>query len=43
MAGFKDVLIHDYDDLNLGTIWETIRSHLPGVMTHVAKMLDNMK
>lgn len=42
MAGFRDVLIHDYDDLNLETIWETIHSHLPGVATHISKMINGL-
>ncbi len=32
MAGFRDILIHDYDDLNLEIIWETIRTDLPSIL-----------
>lgn len=42
MAGFRDVLIHDYDDLNLETIWETIRAHLPASAAQVEKILKSM-
>jgi len=29
MAGFRDVLIHDYDDLDLQIIWNTVIKDLP--------------
>ena len=29
MAGFRDVLIHDYDDLDLQIIWSTVIKDLP--------------
>ena len=28
-AGMRDVLIHDYDDVNLNTVWEATQNDLP--------------
>lgn len=41
MAGFRDVLIHDYDGLNLNTIWVTITLHLPELEKQIKSILDN--
>lgn len=41
MAGFRDVLIHDYDSLNLHSIWITIKSHLPELGEKVKSILGN--
>lgn len=40
MAGFRDILIHDYDDLNLEIIWETISTDLPVVMKYISNMIN---
>lgn len=42
MAGFRDVLIHDYDDLNLETIWITVQSYLPTATLQIEKLLKNL-
>ncbi len=41
MAGFRDVLIHDYDGLNLSILWVTITLHLPGLEKQIKSILDN--
>jgi uncharacterized protein with HEPN domain len=43
MAGFRDILIHQYDDLNVETVWETIQSHLPETMDLLAKILKELQ
>ncbi|GEM_PF-3289539 len=40
MAGFRDVLIHDYDGLNLNTIWVTIALYLPALEKQIQSILD---
>lgn len=40
MAGFRDILVHDYDDLNLEIIWETISTDLPVVMKYISNMIN---
>ena len=39
MAGLRDVLIHDYDGVNLETVWETIHNYLPDTLSQLSKML----
>jgi uncharacterized protein with HEPN domain len=39
MTGFRDVLIHDYEDLNLDEIWNTIVRDLPLLKSGVQKIL----
>ncbi len=41
MAGFRDVLIHDYDGLNLSILWVTITLHLPELEKQIKSILDN--
>ena len=41
MAGFRDVLIHDYDDLNLEIIWQTIHTQLPNTVIALHKIRDS--
>jgi uncharacterized protein with HEPN domain len=38
-AGFRDVLIHQYDDVNLGTVWDVVANELPALFVHVAQIL----
>jgi uncharacterized protein with HEPN domain len=40
MAGFRDVLIHDYDGLNLNTIWVTTALYLPALEKQIQSILD---
>jgi uncharacterized protein with HEPN domain len=38
-AGMRDVLIHDYDDVNLDTIWDTAQNDLPKLIAQVEAYL----
>ncbi len=42
MTGFRDVLIHNYDDLNLETIWVTITSYLPTAIGHIEILIKKL-
>jgi uncharacterized protein with HEPN domain len=42
MAGFRDVLIHNYDDLNMETIWETVDAYLPSAVKQIEKILNKI-
>jgi uncharacterized protein with HEPN domain len=42
MAGFRDVLIHNYDDLNMETIWETVDAYLPSAVKQIEKILNKL-
>ena len=43
MAGFRDILIHQYDDLNVETVWATIQSHLPETLNQVVQILKDLQ
>jgi uncharacterized protein with HEPN domain len=38
-AGFRDVLIHQYDDVNLETVWDIVTNELPVMFERVARIL----
>ena len=40
MAGMRDVLAHDYQDLNIATIWQTATRHVPALASAMTLMLD---
>ncbi len=39
MAGFRDVLIHDYEGVDLNRVWEIATRDLPPVKAAIARML----
>lgn len=39
MAGFRDVLIHDYEGVDLNRVWEIATRDLPPVRDAIARML----
>ena len=39
MAGFRDVLIHDYLKVNLNRVWSTVEHSLPQLKTTVETIL----
>ncbi|GIW34058.1 DUF86 domain-containing protein [Meiothermus sp.] len=40
LAGFRDVLIHDYDEVAVEVVWDVIENSLPEVQFEVANLLD---
>ncbi|TSC86085.1 MAG: hypothetical protein G01um101416_735 [Microgenomates group bacterium Gr01-1014_16] len=40
MAGFRDVLIHQYFNVNLAQVWDTIQKDLDGLEFAVKKLLN---
>ncbi len=32
MAGMRDILIHNYDDVDLDAVWKTIRIDIPALI-----------
>jgi uncharacterized protein with HEPN domain len=38
-AGFRDVLIHQYDDVNLETVWDIVDNELPLLLAQVERLL----
>ena len=42
VAGFRDVLIHDYATVDLDEVWLTIERDLPPLKTAIQTMLDKI-
>lgn len=42
MAGMRDVLIHDYLQVDLKVVWETARGDLPGVIENIERLLEEL-
>lgn len=42
VAGFRDVLIHDYDEIDLAEVWLTIVRDLPALHQAVQALLDSL-
>jgi uncharacterized protein with HEPN domain len=38
MADFRNVIVHDYDDLNAATIWRTIENDIPPLLQNIRAM-----
>ena len=43
IAGFRNVLVHDYLGVNLDRIWKTVRSGLPNLKQAVAFMVNSLQ
>ena len=43
MAGFRDVLIHDYEGVDLQRVWRIAQEDLPAVKTAIAQILPSLE
>jgi uncharacterized protein with HEPN domain len=43
MAGFRDVLIYDYEGVDLERVWRIARADLPVVTTAIARILPPLE
>ena len=43
VAGMRDKLAHDYFDVRLERLWETVQSDLPPLRAAVARMLEDLE
>lgn len=41
-AGFRDVLIHQYNMIDLETVWDIVQHDLPALKTAVQALLDGL-
>lgn len=39
MIGMRNLMIHDYDDIDLPVVWQTIRNDLPALITQFEKLM----
>lgn len=42
-AGIRDVLIHDYAEVNLERVWNTIKQDLPKLKSQIQSIRDSLK
>ena len=40
IAGFRDVLIHDYANIDLEIVWDVVRNSLPGLKQTVNELFE---
>lgn len=43
MAGIRDRLIHDYENVNLEIVWKTVTEDLPALAPQLEKVLSELK
>ncbi len=39
IAGMRDIVVHDYSDINLNVVWDTVKENLPKLDRAVQKLL----
>jgi uncharacterized protein with HEPN domain len=40
MKGMRNLLIHEYDELDLKEVWNTVKNDLPPLIKQIEKILD---
>jgi uncharacterized protein with HEPN domain len=43
MAGFRDVLIHDYEGVDLERVWRIAKEDLPAIKTAITQILPSLE
>lgn len=43
MAGMRDILIHEYFNIDLSLTWSVVKRELPSIKKHLQEMLDLLK
>lgn len=41
MVGMRNVMIHEYNDVDLSLVWDTVRSRLPGLILALEGILSD--
>lgn len=41
IAGMRDVIIHDYDQIDLDVVWDVIQNKLPQLLTSLQSLLPS--
>ena len=40
MVGMRNVVVHDYADVDLDLVWKTVREDLPGLIQRLHEILE---
>lgn len=43
MAGMRDILIHEYFDVDLSLTWSVVIRELPSIKKHLQEILDSLQ
>ena len=43
IAGFRNVLVHDYLGISLSRVWEIVSADLPRLKEHVERLLEDLQ
>ncbi len=41
MAGMRDVVVHEYDEIDPGQVWETLHNDIPKTLPKIEKLLES--
>lgn len=41
MIGMRNVVVHDYADVDMALVWKTVREDLPGLVERLSTMLED--
>lgn len=39
LCGLRDVLVHDYQEIDVAIVWDIVRSRIPGIASTVERLL----
>jgi len=42
ISGLRDVLIHDYEDVDLPAVWQIIQNDIPTLKTNIQKIINTL-
>jgi uncharacterized protein with HEPN domain len=42
IAGMRNILIHDYGNINLEIIWSAVENNVPSLKTEIQKLLSEL-
>ena len=40
MTGMRNLMIHEYDDIDIAIVWETVKNDLPLLIDSLEKILN---
>ena len=40
IIGMRSVMIHEYDDVDLSVVWDTVQNHLPGLIRLIQPLVQ---